>query len=133
MAWKLSIKCNYFVHNNITHKINMCNRGKVSEDISYSWDSSSLIEAMKFWKHCSRLPGIAHFGSFSSGSLTSMTAFGIFVHRTQKWNQNETICKVSGTFLRGTTRNPYFSFILGITNWYSMCTALADGDAEGKA
>ena len=45
----------------------------------------------------------------------------------QKQNQDETVYK------GGPTRNPYFSFIESITDCYSMCTALADGDTEGKA
>ena len=32
------------------------------------------IEVMKFRKHCSRLPGITHFGPFSSGFLTPLVA-----------------------------------------------------------
>lgn len=88
---------------------------------------------MKFWKYFSRLPSITHFGPFSSSLLTSIAALRNFVPGMQKWNQNETICKVNGALLCGTTRNPYSNFILGVTNWYSKCTVLVDGDAEGKA
>lgn len=39
----------YFVHNNVTHIIGMCNRENMSERIRYSWDSLFLSTEMQFW------------------------------------------------------------------------------------
>lgn len=105
-------------------------QGKVSEHISYSSDSSSLIEAIKFWKHCFGLPGIIHHGPISSGFLNSVATFVCFLHRMQKCNQNKTAYNVNGTFL---VVSEIFNFILGGTALFSMCTTLAEGDAESKA
>lgn len=103
---------------------------KVSEHISYSSDSSSLIEAIKFWKHCFGLPGILHCDPISSGLLTSVVTAVCLLQRMRKGSQNKTPCNINGTFL---VALGIFYFILRGTNWYSIHTTLADGDAESKA
>lgn len=133
MAWKLSIKCNYFVQNNITCKMNTCNGGKCQ--------NISVISRTAY-----RLLKRQDSGSIALGFLASLT-LGLFPQsRSPQWlplGAFYTGCR-DGIWTKLSVRStaPFilvlpgaltFDFIFGSTGRYSMCMTLADGDAEGKA